>query len=253
MSDIYSELSAIPQLLPSLNDSFGAFYIGLLLAAILYGFTNLQLALYLQTQWKQDPVVYRIMTNLKVVLLWLLDTIHVACISHMLYYHLITNFANPLALLVIVWSFKAQIVITPLFTGQALRDTSLYAHRLWILGKGWNRILCLIQDWAYWEPIAVLSVLASNDFLLATSMCYLLALSRTGFSNLCSLAVIITCAVMPNNFIYMAIDFSLSKLYVNSFIALLNSRSHAERFGDATISALGDVRHPVKYQDDEEH
>ncbi|EGN99101.1 hypothetical protein SERLA73DRAFT_181917, partial [Serpula lacrymans var. lacrymans S7.3] len=175
----------------------------------------------------------------------------------------------------------------------------LYAHRLWILGKGRNRILSVIQvvvvalDTGFsiflcyiifqchlysdlrtvkWEPITVLSVLASNDFLLAASMCYLLALSRTGFSktdttikrivvyvcssgcltSLCSLAAIIACAVMPNNAISPAIEFLLSKLYVNSFIALLNSRSHAEHFGDVSMSTLVSVSHPVKCQDDEE-
>ncbi|EGO24672.1 hypothetical protein SERLADRAFT_415696 [Serpula lacrymans var. lacrymans S7.9] len=307
MPDINSEMSAIPQLVSSLSNSFGAFYVSLLLAAILYGFTSLQLVIYIQSQWKYDRVVYRIMTDLKVVLLWLLDTIHVTFISHMLYYYLISNFANPPALSVIVWSFKGENIMTMIII---LSVHCLYVHRLWILGKGRNRILSLVQvvtitlllglsmrehisrnlydkfqtnieglkfnctrylEMLTWEPITVLSVLAFNDFLVASSMCYLLALSRTGFSktdttikrialyvcgsgcltSICSLTAIITCAVMPDNSINLAIDFLLSKLYVNSFMALLNSRSQAECFGDATLSTFGAAPHPVKGQDKE--
>ncbi|EGN99102.1 hypothetical protein SERLA73DRAFT_181919 [Serpula lacrymans var. lacrymans S7.3] len=291
MPDINSEMSAIPQLVSSLSNSFGAFYVSLLLAAILYGFTSLQLVIYIQSQWKYDRVVYRIM----VVLLWLLDTIHVTFISHMLYYYLISNFANPPALSVIVWSFKGENIMTMIII---LSVHCLYVHRLWILGKGRNRILSLVQvvtitlllglsmlqlhamsqcylysdlEMLTWEPITVLSVLAFNDFLVASSMCYLLALSRTGFSktdttikrialyvcgsgcltSICSLTAIITCAVMPDNSINLAIDFLLSKLYVNSFMALLNSRSQAECFGDATLSTFGAAPHPVKGQDKE--
>ncbi|EGN99053.1 hypothetical protein SERLA73DRAFT_181843 [Serpula lacrymans var. lacrymans S7.3] len=232
----------------------------------------------------------------------------------MLYYHLITNFANPLALSIIVWSFKMQYIITVVIiffvhwcvfieylnkARQALRDTSLYAHRLWILGKGRNHILFLVQVvvivlgsglstflcyvicqcrlysdlWMVrWEPISALALLATNDVFVAASMWYLLVLSRTGFlktdtiikrlviyvcasgslTSIFSLASIITCAVMPDNSINLAVGLLLSKLYVNSFIALLNSRSHAKCFGDANMSTLGAVPHPVKCQDDEE-
>ncbi|KAG1723972.1 uncharacterized protein EDB91DRAFT_154497 [Suillus paluster] len=38
------------------------------------------------------------------------------------------------------------------------------------------------------------------------------------------MACIITGAAMPNNFIYLAIEWLLSKLYVNSYMALLNAR-----------------------------
>ncbi|KAG0709140.1 hypothetical protein DFH29DRAFT_215921 [Suillus ampliporus] len=93
--------------------------------------------------------------------------------------------------------------------------------------------------------LATISVL---DVLIASSLCYLLATSRTGFSStdsfitklisytistgcvtsVFSLTGIITCAVMPNNFIFLSVEYVMVKLYVNSYIALLNTRYYVQ-------------------------
>ncbi|EGN98252.1 hypothetical protein SERLA73DRAFT_153386 [Serpula lacrymans var. lacrymans S7.3] len=306
MADIDGGLPAFPQL-AALDNTYGALFIGLLASAVLFGVTNLQVVMYLQTQWKHDRTVYRIACgHNKVGWLWLLDTTHFIFVSHMLYHHLITNFGNPLVLLVIVWSFKAQIVVDVLVV---LSVHSFYAHRLWILGKDRNRIFSMIQVTIItlgsglaillcyvvfrcqlytdlikieWASLTVLAVIATNDLIIAISMCCLLGLSRTGFSktrtrikkvviyvcstgcltSFCSLAAMITCAVMPHNSIFLAIEFLLAKrmifivfflvitewsvVYVNSFIALLNARSNTDSFGETPFRVT-----PMKCHDEE--
>jgi len=94
-----------------------------------------------------------------------------------------------------------------------------------------------------WATLLCLSMIAFTDFVIASSLCYLLATSRTGFSStdslltklmvytintgcltsICSMTAFITCVVMPNNFVYISIEFIVAKLYVNSFLALLNA------------------------------
>ncbi|KAI6139609.1 hypothetical protein EDD17DRAFT_1671345 [Pisolithus thermaeus] len=44
---------------------------------------------------------------------WILDTVHVVFMCHMLYYYLITNYGVPTSLEHDVWSFPVRIAIFP--------------------------------------------------------------------------------------------------------------------------------------------
>ncbi|KAG1786480.1 uncharacterized protein HD556DRAFT_1053828 [Suillus plorans] len=99
-----------------------------------------------------------------------------------------------------------------------------------------------------WAAYAALSTVTFVDILIASSMWYFLATSRTGFSrtdsfinkliaytvntgcitSIGSVATIVTCAAMPNNFIYLGVAFLVAKLYVGSFLALLNMRYYLQ-------------------------
>ncbi|KAK0445648.1 uncharacterized protein EV420DRAFT_1768012 [Desarmillaria tabescens] len=90
------------------------------------------------------------------------------------------------------------------------------------------------------------ATLALSDFVIAICMCYYLYQSKaaTGFSttasmllglmrlilvsgiatSLCSLLVLITYTASPYSLFYLAVDFILPKLYINSFLAMLNRR-----------------------------
>lgn len=86
---------------------------------------------------------------------------------------------------------------------------------------------------------------AAADFIIAGSLCFLLYRRRTGFSrrtdsilaklmiyavntgaltSFCALACLATYATMPDNFIFLAIYFTLPKLLLNSLLATLNAR-----------------------------
>jgi len=99
-----------------------------------------------------------------------------------------------------------------------------------------------------WMTFTTLGAITFVDFVVASSLCYLFATSRTGFSStdsvltkliiytintgcltsVVSIAGIITCATMPGTFIFLGIEFLIPKLYVNSFLALLNARYYLQ-------------------------
>ncbi|KAG1720300.1 hypothetical protein EDB19DRAFT_578307 [Suillus lakei] len=249
-----------------LNSTFGALYIGGTIGAIFFGLSNVQAFLYFQTRKGSGVTFYK----LAVFWLWFLDALHVCLVTHLTYYYLVTNYANPLALLEMVWSFKALIVID-VFIVYSVH--LLYLQRIWIISKGRTRILPVfitviivsassigfVLFWAVfrsqlfsdlikirWSIYLSLSTMTMIDLLIASSLCYLLASAKTGFSktdmtlrtlvrdivntgcltSMCSMACIITDAAMPNNFVFLGIEFLLSKLYVNSYMALLNARHY---------------------------
>ncbi|KAJ8584255.1 hypothetical protein M405DRAFT_866374 [Rhizopogon salebrosus TDB-379] len=257
--------SSTQDLLPSvdLRNTFGAIFIGAVFAAILFGLSNVQAFIYFQTHRGTGITLFKLV----VIGLWALDAFHLALVIHCIYYYLVTDYANFDALTEVVWSGKLQIVLA-MFTVWVIHF--MYAYRIWIVSKGRSRALPIIvyiivilalgaaivvafevyqchlfSDFVgmEWATLMDLGLIAFIDFVIASSLCYFLATSRTGFSStdtfltkimgytintgsltsIVSLVACITCAVMPNNFIYMAVEFSVAKLYVNSFLALLNA------------------------------
>ncbi|EGO05400.1 hypothetical protein SERLA73DRAFT_174542 [Serpula lacrymans var. lacrymans S7.3] len=95
-----------------------------------------------------------------------------------------------------------------------------------------------------WALYVGLGSLAFTDLVIALSMCHLLASSRTGFTrtdmkikmliiytvstgcmtSCCSITTVITGAMMPQNFIFIAFEIMLVKMYSNSFMAMINAR-----------------------------
>jgi len=113
-----------------------------------------------------------------------------------------------------------------------------------------------------WGTYIALSVITVLDFVIASSLCYLLATSRTGFSStdsfltklmaysistgcftgLFSVAAIITAALMPMSFVFTGIEFVIATLYVNSYLALLNARYYLQPNADSINSPEGHIR-----------
>ncbi|KAG2038662.1 hypothetical protein BDR03DRAFT_918286 [Suillus americanus] len=274
-------------LIPGLNvgKTFGALFIGVTIAAVLFGLSNVQAFVYFQTHGGIGTTFYK----LAIICLWILDALHLALIVHCVYYYLVSNYANIDALTEIVWSFKLQIVFE-VFIIYGVHV--LYLYRIWILSKNQSRALpitvgivtilnsgvAIALMWALyqchvfsdlvkieWTTFLTLGSITFADFVVASSLCYLLAISRTGFSStdslitklmvyiintgcltsICSMAAVITCAVMPTNFIFLAIEFLLAKLYVNSFLALLNARYYTQVNTDTDNSYALSNRHRV--------
>ncbi|KAG1820599.1 uncharacterized protein BJ212DRAFT_1478698 [Suillus subaureus] len=191
----------IPQL--QLGNTFGALFIGVTLAAILFGLSNIQAFFYFQTH-RGTGISF---LKLAVAWLWTLDTLHLFLIAHCVYYYLVAHYADMSVLTEIVWSFKLQVAIDVIIIyGVHL----LYFHRIWIVGKGRSRVLPIVVGvivtlgsgvaitliWAVyqcrvfsdlialeWATLMSLGTVAFIDFVIASSLCYLLATSRTGFSS----------------------------------------------------------------------
>ncbi|KAI0691421.1 hypothetical protein BC835DRAFT_116961 [Cytidiella melzeri] len=100
------------------------------------------------------------------------------------------------------------------------------------------------------------------DTVVAIALCILLSQRKTGIrktdsivrslmlysintgalTSICALAVLITYATMPMNFVFIAFYFVLPKLYFNSLLATLNAR---ERLRDTSTNTAGVVSIPL--------
>ncbi|KAI6100110.1 hypothetical protein EV401DRAFT_914407 [Pisolithus croceorrhizus] len=96
-------------------------------------------------------------TRLIVAAVWVLDTLHVSFMCHVLYYYLITNYGAPLTLIFIVWSFPVSILVNILVISIV---QLFFAYKIYHLCRRELR-------WLMTAPIIVL-VLVQSGFSIAT-------------------------------------------------------------------------------------
>ncbi|KAG1736986.1 hypothetical protein EDB19DRAFT_1006268 [Suillus lakei] len=226
----------LPQ--PSIGNTFGALFIGATVAAFLWGITNIQTFLYFQTHRGTGITFFKLV----VILFWILDALHLACIVHCIYYYLVTNHTSIVS--------KGRSRALPIIVGTIVTlALGVNIAVVWILYQCHVFSDLIRAEWAVYTALGTVTII---DVLIASSLWYLLTTSRTGFSSMdsfvnkliaytintgcitCigSLATIIICAVMPDNFIFLGIEFLVAKLYVNSFLTLLNARYYLQGNGD---------------------
>ncbi|KAF8903691.1 hypothetical protein CPB84DRAFT_1961064 [Gymnopilus junonius] len=107
--------------------------------------------------------------------------------------------------------------------------------------------LTLIQE--SWLLYGALGGSVVADGLITASLCKLLSQQRTGFkstdslittlmlysintgllTSVCATACFVTFAIWPHQFVFMGIYFALGKLYINSLLAVLNTRESLRR------------------------
>jgi hypothetical protein len=112
-------------------------------------------------------------------------------------------------------------------------------------------------SWAINSSLAAATVI---DFTIASAMCYYLWKSKSPtsrlntrissliqftlgsgvFTSACSTTALLTYIFMPNNLIFMGVQFLLTKLYLMSFITMLNSRPRGGS-GATTVEEGGTV------------
>ncbi|KAF8578278.1 hypothetical protein K439DRAFT_1639010 [Ramaria rubella] len=244
------------------NSTLGAALIGQSFTSILYGVTSLQCFIYFNHYPRDNKILKALVSGI-----WFLDTLHCAVVLHILYNYLVTNYDNPPALNLVVWSLAAEVGITSF---AAIMVQSFFIWRVWILStKNWmvmtpitvlaciafsTGLACMIIAFRS-ETIASLSKMksvvgikhgsvAATDIGIACAQCWYLHTSRTGLKRtdslinvlmiytinrgiLNSIAAVADLAcflAMPNNFIWLAFNFTMSKLYTNSLLATLNAR-----------------------------
>ncbi|KAF8072172.1 hypothetical protein FPV67DRAFT_1667609 [Lyophyllum atratum] len=182
-----------------LDSKLGAAFLGNLIAAIFYGITCVQSYMYFRNSGK-DRQWFRMV----IFSLWFLDTLHLAFITHGLYFYLVSSFGNLLALVSPTWSILSQIYLT------CISDTiirCIFGRRVWMMaGRSKVLALCIattslltfVSGFAfasrafavgtfvgfakisYFLYTALGSGVAA-DLLIAGSLCLTLLKSRTGF------------------------------------------------------------------------
>jgi hypothetical protein len=248
---------------PTLENTLGAMFLGLVGAAFLFGISTLLVYWYYHS-YPQDIWTHKC----SVGVLWMLDALHLAVITHALYTYAVRGFGSIFNLENLTWSIKVQGLLNVIVI---LVVHSLYAIRVWRLG-GYHQgflgyivaftvaggsvigivLACRIfsvhsyknLDNISWLIIAAFATATSIDFMIATAMCYYLRKSKGSTTRLrsristvmqytvctglltsaCSLAGMFTYILLPSTFVFIGIEFLLTKLYVVSFFAMLNAR-----------------------------
>ncbi|KAI0049995.1 hypothetical protein FA95DRAFT_698784 [Auriscalpium vulgare] len=242
----------------------GGLYIGILVAAALWGVTALQTWFYYR-EYTKDPWYLKLLVGV----VFLLDTVHQVFISHTGYMYFVTHYFDPQYLAIVPWSILAEVMVAGFV---ALLVQIFFVHRIYILSEknayltaGVAALVCAqfgvtsaycgkafsMSTYAEIGTIKGLSMgingtTAASDLVIALVLCGLLHTSRTGFKNsdtlinkliiftmntglLTSIDAIFslaTIAALPDKFIYIGFFFALSRLYSNSLLATLNARAH---------------------------
>ncbi|KAJ7139644.1 hypothetical protein C8R44DRAFT_765035 [Mycena epipterygia] len=264
--------SPVTFVLPALDNTFGAIFIGVIIAAGLWGIGTAQCYWYYTEYHNKDHLALKLL----VLFVWILDTVHQALISHVIYNYLVQNFANPLYLFYNEWSLDIQSLFETLicFTVQCF-----FLLRIWRLSNGKYILVIIpalpilggfalglvyvitnfpeksipeafIRFHKYSEGIN--GATAAGDILLAVLMVYLLYNSRTGIkttdtlvnklmiytvntgvaTSLCAILTLATAQAWGKAFIYGAFYFNASRLYINSMMASLNARQGLRKNSD---------------------
>ncbi|KAI6134453.1 hypothetical protein EDD17DRAFT_1882084 [Pisolithus thermaeus] len=162
-----------------LPSGFGSILFEGLVSAMLYGITTLQTYMYFM-HYSEDAST----TKFLVIAIWILDTLHISFICHVLYYYLITNYAIPTSLEYIVAPSVAsgEFVCgccSPMASGCLLwadphnpNAASFFAYKIYYLCRSQVGrlvtvpiILFLLTHFAFGvEAEVVVLVFANNEF-----------------------------------------------------------------------------------------
>ncbi|KAF8151025.1 hypothetical protein B0H34DRAFT_160112 [Crassisporium funariophilum] len=189
----------------NLDRTLGAIFIGNIVAATLYGTTSTQSFTFFKGNHR-DRLPFKCLIGL----LWILDSFHLALITHGVYHYLVINYTNVSSLARPTWSLLCQVFTT---CTSDLIVRCIFARRIWYLSNRNNGLLytiiitsffvfgsgiafgvrgfidvsfskIILESWILYVSLGS-SVIA--DGLVAASLCILLERSRTGFKSTDSL------------------------------------------------------------------
>ncbi|KAK0192357.1 hypothetical protein F5146DRAFT_1039488 [Armillaria mellea] len=223
-----SAVPALPTSLPALDNTLGALYIGTCLSTLLYGVICVQTFIYITS--------YRARSDrwwLKAFVFVGLDTVNQGMMVAGMYRFLVSDFANPIAL-----------------EGKgAGGGKAFFCWRIWRFSasslKVWMRI-------GFVAIMLVIKLAASSgmafDVIMTLAMIMSLHRARSGVvrsDHVITLLTLFTVntnlittsfLVLPDATVYGGIFFLIAKSYLNSFLAILNSREYLREKMDPSMS-----------------
>ncbi|OCH87207.1 hypothetical protein OBBRIDRAFT_837569 [Obba rivulosa] len=262
-----------------LENTLGAYLIGVVVSATLYGITVVQAYSYFR-QNERDPSWLKAL----VFALWILDTFHQVLLIHSMYHYMIIEYGNPLSIVIPLWSFSAAVVVSVgsdgnYYEGSVLLQTVEIGQAMASLAfcefvativfialglklKSFN-VNGTINGVFYLGAAAA----ATADIILATSLVVILWKRQTGFRktdtvlrtliiysiNTCALTClvgitsIITFASLQSSpsLVYVAFYHQLPTLLFNALLATYNSRQELRSVvvgkGEAVTIPLSDL------------
>ncbi|KAF8627260.1 hypothetical protein AX15_004452 [Amanita polypyramis BW_CC] len=272
-------LIGIPSGLPSLGTTIGAAFLGTVAAAVLHGCIGIQSYLYFKNYPQDRPfqkyavaflwIMDSLHMALTIVEMWhyLINSFgDYIALLHITWSCKLQVAINVVIILAVqslytlrVWKLSsdrariwAWILIAVLMAG--------YATGIILVVKLYSVTSFLQLDQFRWAIYLSFAMPTFNDFLLSAGICHVLSLRRTVFAetrsriwiimcyvvisgvltSVCSLIALVMYCVMPNNLIFLGIEFLLTKLYVNSYLALLNARKSVR---ERSISNASNAMH----------
>ncbi|KAI6158506.1 hypothetical protein EDD17DRAFT_998434 [Pisolithus thermaeus] len=210
-------------------------------------------------------------TKVLVSAIWILDTLHLSFVCHILYYYLITNYGVPTSLNYIVWSLPASVLVNVLVVSMV---QCFFAHQIYHLcrsGVKCNQeaetvILEFIDHNAsvqtqitFYDVTPAWATIVVAEVLITVSLCVLLynrdsgsvlprtkrlvntliiyAVNRCLLTSLVAIADLIIAIEVQDTW-SIGLDFIIGKLYANSLLASLNSRGHLRSQDASTVLDL---------------
>ncbi|KAF8880649.1 hypothetical protein BD779DRAFT_1070671 [Infundibulicybe gibba] len=215
--------------MPAFDNTLGSLLVGGLVAMALWGVTCVQSYTYF-THGNKDRLAFKNM----IAFLWLLDTFDSILNCHILYFYLVSNYLNPLSLLVPVWSVIIHVAVTSISNFIIRSMFALRVFRLsggnipvsiWIMSISLTDLICgivitakafRIGSWLELNTLSSLMYLnfaagTASDLSVAVTLCYLLRRSRTGFIRTDSLIKVLM-MYSVNTGMIVAIDASLGMI-----------------------------------------
>ncbi|KAH9045090.1 hypothetical protein EDB84DRAFT_1558825 [Lactarius hengduanensis] len=244
-----------------IQNTFGAAFIGLLISTTLFGLTIVQTWTYFWRYWKRDPKALKSF----VAFITVMDTLHTILCAYAVYWYLVLNFGNVDSLGYSMWALNIQVVIS-IFISAPVRlyytrrvykvSQSIFLPiliaALVVVGSSVGFLFTakefILKRFArfhtlIWIPCVGLTAGALADLLIAAAMCWSLYRRKTGtdsiiislmaysinsglLTSLLAGAMPISFALSPSSLIWLGFYWAMTKCYVNSLLAMLNSRDH---------------------------
>jgi hypothetical protein len=256
------ELSSIT-LPTSPASTFGAIFLGSVISAMCYGMTNIQALIYFSS-YSKDPRIYKFsaaalwfldtfhfIISIQAVYYYLVgDTFRTVPPIDIIWSIKLQTIINVVIVLIVqslyalrLWKLSGihHIILGYLAAGIILIGFAVGI----VLAYEVNTLNSFLEiNSISWAIIACFSTAAGIDTIIAISI--FICIKRTQFvlprlsstlssvlvytlasgllTSLCSIAALLCYIFMPNNFIFYSLGFVLTRLYINSFLALLNAR-----------------------------
>ncbi|KAJ8701158.1 hypothetical protein PTI98_004115 [Pleurotus ostreatus] len=252
----------------TLDNMLGSLFVGSLLAGVLYGVTSLQAYSYYHWFYGRDSLVHRIAVGLLWCLdtlhfVLVVHGVYYYCVSSfgssvhlsvLVWSMKLQIVINVIIILLVqglyayrVWllgGYHNKIIayITVAIVSIAFGVGMVLAHYVYTLTD------IADHESIGWAIIASLATATFVDFFIAGAMVYYLRRSRglqsrvnsklstmmhmsltSGvLTSACSMTALIVYVTMPKTLIFMGVESFLTKLYINSFLAMLNARERQQ-------------------------
>jgi len=274
-------------ILPTLGNTIGATFLGTVAAAILFGITNLQVYLYFQNypkDWRFQKIsvatlwildAFHLSLTIVAVYHYLIDSFGSAAALQVVIWTFKLQIAVNVVIVLLVQTLYAVRVwklgrhnqrIWPILV--ALIVASGYAIGIILAVKTYGIKTFAENRKISWIIILSFAQATFIDVIIALAMCFYLMRSKSGFAetnnkiivivrmtlisgmltSACSLVALVTFITMPNNLVFLGVEFLLTKLYINSFLAMLNARQtirdrdNTSTGNSASISKIMNIR-----------